>query len=83
MMLTSIGKYADIERCRSLVLAAYLTKPVRQHELKEAILRVLGEAKVNHGRHQLVTKQTVDDAPLSRVLLVEDNAVNQKVAQLS
>jgi len=44
---------------------------------------VLGEAKVNHGRHQLVTKQTVDDAPLSRVLLVEDNAVNQKVAQLS
>jgi len=82
MMLTSIGKYADVERCRSLGLAAYLTKPVRQHELKEAILRVLGEAKVNHGRHQLVTKQTVDDAPLLRVLLVEDNAVNQKVAQL-
>ena len=83
MMLTSIGQYADVERCCSLGLAAYLTKPVRQHELKEAILRVLGEAKVNHGRHQLVTKQTVDDAPLSRVLLVEDNAVNQKVAQLS
>ena len=83
MMLTSIGQYADVERCRSLGLPAYLTKPVRQHELKEAILRVLGEAKVNHGRHQLVTKQTVDDAPLSRVLLVEDNAVNQKVAQLS
>jgi len=82
MMLTSVGQYADVERCRYLGLSAYLTKPIRQHELQEAILRVLGEAKINTGTRPLVTNQTVGNDPLLRVLLVEDNAVNQKVVQL-
>ena len=81
MMLTSVGQYADAERCRSLGISAYLTKPIRQHELQEAILRVLGNAKINNDTRPLITKKTVEDEPLLRVLLVEDNAVNQKVAQ--
>ena len=81
MMLTSVGQYADAERCRSLGISAYLTKPIRQHELQQAILRVLGEAKINNEMRPLITKQTVEDEPLLRVLLVEDNAVNQKVVQ--
>jgi CheY-like chemotaxis protein len=81
MMLTSVGQYADVERCRSLGLSAYLTKPIRQHELLEAILRVLGEAKTNRSR-SLVTNQAAGNDPLLRVLLVEDNAVNQRVVQL-
>jgi CheY-like chemotaxis protein len=81
MMLTSVGQYADAERCGSLGVSAYLTKPVRQHELQEAILRVLGNAKLNNDTRPLITKETVEDEPLLRVLLVEDNAVNQKVAQ--
>jgi PAS domain S-box-containing protein len=81
MMLTSVGQYADAERCRSLGISAYLTKPIRQHELQEAILRVLGNAKINNDPRPLITRKAVDDEPLLRVLLVEDNAVNQKVAQ--
>ncbi|HEX4227321.1 MAG TPA: response regulator [Bryobacteraceae bacterium] len=82
MMLTSVGQYADVERCRSLGLSAYLTKPIRQHELQDAILRVLGEVKTNNGRRPLGTNQTAGNNPHLRVLLVEDNSVNQKVAQL-
>jgi two-component system, sensor histidine kinase and response regulator len=81
MMLTSVGQYADSERCRTLGISAYLTKPIRQHELREAILRVLGEAKSNNDTRTLITKEAVEDEPLLRVLLVEDNPVNQKLAQ--
>jgi CheY-like chemotaxis protein len=80
MMLTSVGQYADVDRCRSIGISAYLTKPVRQHELQEAILRVLTESRSSHESRPRVTRQTESEPRLS-VLLVEDNAVNQKVAQ--
>jgi two-component system sensor histidine kinase/response regulator len=80
MMLTSMGQYADVERCRALEIQAYLTKPIRQRELQEAMLRVLGETKVKSEAHALVTKETIGGEPTVRILLVEDNDVNQKVA---
>ena len=42
MMLTSAGHRGDADRCRELGIAAYLLKPVRQAELRQAIERVLG-----------------------------------------
>jgi CheY-like chemotaxis protein len=81
MMLTSVGQYADAERCRSLGIAAYLTKPVRQCELQEAILRVLGDPEINHHPRPLITQQSMEEERRFRVLLVEDNAVNQKLAE--
>ena len=42
MMLTSGGQRGDADRCREVGISAYLTKPVRQAELREAILRILG-----------------------------------------
>ena len=42
MMLTSGGQRGDADRCRQLGISAYLSKPVRQWELREAVLRVLG-----------------------------------------
>ena len=41
MMLTSGGQRGDAARCEELGIAAYLTKPVRQAELREAVIRVL------------------------------------------
>jgi two-component system sensor histidine kinase/response regulator len=83
MMLTSAGHRGDATRCQALGVAAYLLKPIRQSELCEAIVRVLG-AKEHEGAIPLVTRFSLDDAngpsaSLS-ILLVEDNAVNQRLA---
>src|SRR5208337_2332736 len=42
VMLTSAGQRGDAARCRELGLKGYLTKPVSQSELLDAILRVAG-----------------------------------------
>ena len=41
MMLSSVGQRGDAVRCRELGVAAYLTKPVRQSLLLDAIHEVL------------------------------------------
>ena len=45
MMLTSAGHRGDGARCQELGVAAYLLKPIRQSELREAIARVLGRRR--------------------------------------
>ena len=42
MMLTSGGHRGDAARCQQLGIAAYLLKPVRKMELREAIAKVMG-----------------------------------------
>jgi signal transduction histidine kinase/DNA-binding response OmpR family regulator/HAMP domain-containing protein len=83
MMLTSAGHRGDAARCQELGVAAYLLKPIRQSELREAIARVLG-AREQDGEIPLITRFSVHDArdpSMSlRVLLAEDNAVNQMLA---
>ena len=39
-MLTSGGQRGDADRCREVGISAYLTKPVRQQELRDAIVRM-------------------------------------------
>jgi signal transduction histidine kinase/ligand-binding sensor domain-containing protein/DNA-binding response OmpR family regulator len=82
MMLTSAGQRGDAARCRELGVAAYLTKPIRQSELREAILSVLG----NHEQEEqvsLLTRHSLRESGTSmaslRVLLAEDNPVNQRL----
>jgi PAS domain S-box-containing protein len=83
MMLTSAGHRGDAARCQELGVAAYLLKPIRQSELREAIARVLG-AREQKGAIPLITRYSLQDArePFAslRVLLVEDNRVNQRLA---
>jgi CheY-like chemotaxis protein len=83
MMLTSAGHRGDTERCKALGISAYLLKPIRQSELREAIARVLG-ARVQEGVIPLITRYSLQDArePDSslKVLLAEDNSVNQRLA---
>jgi len=80
MMLTSAGHRGDGERCKVLGVAAYLLKPVRQSELREAISRVLS-AREQAGAIPLVTRYSLanarEPAASLRVLVAEDNAVNQ------
>jgi two-component system, sensor histidine kinase and response regulator len=82
MMLSSMGHRGDAMRCRELGIAIYLTKPVRQAELLEAILMALGTRATNHDESPpLVTRHLLrENRGPQRVLLVEDNPVNQLVA---
>jgi two-component system sensor histidine kinase/response regulator len=80
MMLTSTGHLGDAARCRELGISAYLVKPIRQTELLDAICQVLN--KVSKTKHvPLVTRHTLqENKHRSRILLAEDNAVNQTLA---
>ena len=81
MMLSSAGQRGDAKRCRELGVAAYLTKPVRQSELMDTILTALGTRAKSEAKPALVTRHTLRESQNRlRVLLAEDNAVNQLVA---
>ena len=83
MMLTSANQRGDMERSRSLGLAGYLVKPVSQSDLLEAIIAALRLS--HHGqiiRAARPSKIPASKGPSLRVLLVEDNLINQKVATL-
>jgi CheY-like chemotaxis protein len=87
VILTSLDRHGDIRRFASLGFAGYLTKPVRARELFECMDQVLSrDAKEWHLQSQpIVTKSMLVGRDNVRrysghVLLVEDNAVNQKVA---
>ncbi len=79
MMLTSAGQLGDGARCRELGISAYLSKPIRQRELFEAITSVLKNAP--YEKALLVTRHTLrEDRQRLRILLAEDNLINQKLA---
>jgi two-component system, sensor histidine kinase and response regulator len=96
MMLTSSGEHGDLERCRELGIKSFLVKPIGQAELLDAIARVLqtgvgrgfspvmadggrGFSPVAPPRESGGVAITPSIKPL-RVLLAEDNPVNQRVA---
>jgi len=82
VMLASAGQPGDAARCRQSGIAAYLAKPVRQVELREAISQVLSpESRQNKPR--LVTRHSLREgkAAALRILLAEDNVVNQTLAK--
>ena len=81
MMLSSAGQRGDAIRCRELGIAAYLTKPIRKVELLDAILTAFG-TRPEHGLSPaLVTRHSLRENRIHlRILLVEDNAVNQLLA---
>jgi signal transduction histidine kinase/CheY-like chemotaxis protein/HPt (histidine-containing phosphotransfer) domain-containing protein len=80
MMLTSSGEYGDAGRCRELGIASYLVKPVRQIELREAIQKALAANQEASRPIRARTGETQAPVRPMRVLLAEDNPVNQRVA---
>ena len=82
VLLTSAGRRGDSARCEELGISAYAMKPVRRSELREVISRLLNDHDQRPGQ-ALITRYTIANArnaaePL-RVLVAEDNAVNQKL----
>ena len=76
IMLTSAGRGCEVSRCGELGLAACLTKPVNHSDLLNAIARILA------GKGCLLNICRIAPAAQRRlrILLAEDNMVNQKLA---
>ncbi len=77
MMLSSASQPLESRRCQKLGLAAYLTKPIKQAELYRAILAALGSPEA---RPQSPPPLIRRGGRALRLLLAEDNLVNQKLA---
>jgi len=81
LILTSAGQRGDGERCRQLGIQAYLTKPIARADLVEAVGTVLAGAVSAPGAADLVTRHSIAESRHAlRILLAEDNPVNQQVA---
>jgi PAS domain S-box-containing protein len=75
VMLTSAGQPDDLTRCRELGISATLIKPIKQSDLLATLLDALD---LIH-RVAPVPVPIAYESPL-RILLAEDNVVNQKLA---
>ncbi len=99
VLLTSMGRRGDGPAAEEIGLAAYLTKPVRQSELYNCLVTVMGSSEggpdtaAGPSEQPLVTRHSLRTGSgriehhasarqrsRPRVLLAEDNPVNQKVA---
>jgi CheY-like chemotaxis protein len=81
MMLTSADRQGAYERCQQLGIESTLLKPLKQSELLQAICEVF--RRVNRRESRPVPAQPTSSAMNTRrlrVLLAEDNEVNQRVA---
>jgi two-component system sensor histidine kinase/response regulator len=82
VMLTSGEKRGDIQRCRELGISSYLIKPVRRSELRAAVVnavKVPGQEREPQRAGKMGPRLTPESLRC-RVLLAEDNAVNQRLA---
>lgn len=78
MMISSGARQGDVVRCREVGGQGYLTKPLKSSELRDALLAVL-----SGGQSSGVSSKHAREAPATRVLrilLAEDNEINQLVA---
>jgi CheY-like chemotaxis protein len=84
VMMTSMGDRGDAKRYTDIGFAAYLTKPVKSSQLYDCLATVMGGRKKEAlaSPSPLVTRHSLEEDKRRRfrILLAEDNLVNQKVA---
>ena len=88
VMVTSGERPGDVALSREMGIAAYLTKPVRRSELRAAVTRAMASGTKLAGAAKPAVPQAppaprAEVGPASRslrILLAEDNPVNEKVA---
>ncbi len=79
LMLTSAGQRGDAQRCRELGIRGYLTKPVSRNDLLDMVAGVIGTEAGEAA--EVVTRHRIHESRRRlRILLAEDNPVNQEVA---
>ena len=75
-MLTSIGEAGEVARARAAGIEIYLEKPIRQAELRHALIALLS----SNWRPEAAAPVPLAQQVKGHVLLVEDNVVNQEIA---
>ncbi len=80
IVLTSSSPWCDTGACPGLGIETCLSKPVGQSELRKAILRAMESQGCGGGRAGTGHCPVVRRTRSLRILLAEDNAVNQKLA---
>jgi signal transduction histidine kinase/CheY-like chemotaxis protein len=78
LMLSSAAQHGDIARCQQVGITMHLTKPIRQQELLDSMKQALGNIR----SIEVLSVTEMDRKPSKalRVLLAEDNIVNQRLA---
>ena len=84
IMLTSVGKRGDAAHLKEIGFSAYLNKPVKKSHLYDCLVTVMGiPSSLDKERSiPIITRHGLEEAKKRRVriLVAEDNVVNQKVA---
>jgi PAS domain S-box-containing protein len=80
ILLTSAGHTEDMARAKSLGAAASVAKPVKQSDLWDAIITALHVAGRQKARPSVAQRRSRTAQHPLRILLAEDNPVNQEVA---
>ena len=92
IMVKSLGQHSIAAVLEQVGFTGYLTKPVRQSQLYDCIVLVLNQANqsipnqppdISSAAQGIATCHTTPEIsqPAYRILLAEDNIINQKVAQ--
>jgi len=83
VMMTSICERGDAGRFEKAGFSVYLTKPLKQSQLLKCLMTVIGRKPSNQSLpDRIITRYTVaeESKQKTRILLAEDNIINQKVA---
>jgi two-component system, sensor histidine kinase and response regulator len=83
LMLTSLGLHLDAEAWHRVGIDAYLVKPVKVARLREGLLSVFADGPAGQTPEPPLLRGPAPDAlprPHLRILVAEDNIVNQKIA---
>jgi CheY-like chemotaxis protein len=89
VLLTSLGRRGDARLAQEAGFAGYLTKPIRKAHLYECLRLVMGQSpsdthptqEVGQTSSPLITRHSIAETSMEvRLLVVDDNPVNQKVA---
>jgi len=82
VMMTSQGRRGDASEMAAIGFAAYLTKPLKESELFDSLAAVLAGESALKKVPSIITRHSVREVRREqiRILLAEDNIVNQQVA---
>ncbi|HMC17394.1 MAG TPA: response regulator [Albitalea sp.] len=81
ILLTSAGLPGEVDACREAGIAAYLMKPTSRREIEAAMRQVLAPSEPAEQPVPMLTRDDlVTSSPRARILMAEDNAVNELLA---